>query len=868
MNKIKGLLSRPQVWGFFVSIAVMALISVFFFYPDNIDGNSLRQPDMIQGAANGHEAMQWEEATGEKALWTNSLFGGMPTFQISPTYPSNSLFRWINDVYGLWLPAPSNLLFMMMLGFLLLMYTLGHRWYYALTGAVAWGLSSYFIIIIGAGHIWKFVALSYIPPTIAGLLLLYRGRWLAGTAMTALFAMMQLSANHPQMSYYFGIVMAIIAICYLVEAVRRHTLRRWLIGSGLALAAGTLALGANAPSLYNTYMYSQHTKRVQSELDTADAPADAAAAERPTGGMPRSQILGWSYGRSELLSLVVPDIKGGASGKPVHGQQTMVSLADLDAAKAFPPDTAQGFILQFLPQYFNDSEGTNGPVYVGAIIAALFLLGCFIVRGPLKWAMIASTIVSCLLALGYNAGTLSDFMIYNFPLYNKFRAVESILVIAEFAMPLLGILALAHYMEAGAQAWKKYCKPLCISFGVPAAIALMALAAPSAFGSLSGERDRIYQDNALQQLAYQYYMSGASEQEMNSVLYEVSLSNPQILETVTTLRAGMVRSDGLRSFVFIALAFGLLAWSGYGRLRRPVAVGALGVLVLTDLWSVDKRYVNHDSFTTPVDNSMGIVPDAIDQAILADSTAHYRVLDIPGFNDARRSYFHKTIGGYHAAKLGRYDDIIRTALAPVADPRFDPENPRNGDDAAAMKIADMLNARYIITADPQRPLILNTEAMGNAWLVDSIVAVDCARAELDATLASDLHNIAVADASFAQALPQQPSRTPGDSIYLTYYSPNTLRYRATTAHGGIGVFSEVYFPWGWKASIDGDPVPVARVNYILRALAIPSGSHEIEMTFAPDSLKRTTGIAYASVSLIYILLLSGIFLRLKRWCRS
>ncbi|MDE6197643.1 MAG: hypothetical protein K2F91_07240, partial [Muribaculaceae bacterium] len=255
MNKIKEYLSRPQVWGFFVSVVVMAVIAVAFFYPDNFEGNSLRQPDMQQGAANGREAELFQQETGEKALWTNALFSGMPTFQISPSYPSNSLFTWLNTVYGLGLPVPSNLLFMMMFGFLILLYALGMRWYYALIGAVAWGFSSYFVIIIGAGHIWKFLALTYIPPTIAGLVMLYRGRYISGAAMLSLFAMLQLNANHPQMTYYFGLVMIILAVCYLVDAIRTRRLRRWALASVIALGAGALALGANSPSLYNTYMY-------------------------------------------------------------------------------------------------------------------------------------------------------------------------------------------------------------------------------------------------------------------------------------------------------------------------------------------------------------------------------------------------------------------------------------------------------------------------------------------------------------------------------------------------------------------------------------------------------------------------------------
>lgn len=871
MNRIAQIIRRPQVWGFLLSMAVMAIVSLAFFYPDNFEGNSLRQPDMVQGAANGHEAQLWQEATGEKALWTNSLFGGMPTFQISPSYPSNSLFSWINTVYGLWLPSPSNLLFMMMMGFLILMFALGKRWYYALIGALAWGFSSYFVIIIGAGHIWKFIALAYTPPLIAGLVLLYRGRYITGTALMAVSAMMQLAANHPQMSYYFAMVMLFVALAYLVDAFRRKALRRWLVASGLAVVAGVLALGANAPSLYNTYEYARHTKRAQSELAACDAEAPGAGsgnADRPTGGLPYSDIVGWSYGPSEMFSLIVPNIKGGASARLHGGDMVLASLAELDGAAGIDPRGPEASVIQCLPQYFNDSEGTNGPVYVGAIIAALFILGCFIVRGPLKWAMVAATVVAMVLALGYNAEGITRWMVYNFPMYNKFRAVESILVVAEFAIPLLAVLALAQFVEAGSDAWRRYRKPLVVSFGFCGAVAALAVVAPSAFGELVSERDHMNQN--IQYLQMQVVqigrMQNADSRQIEAAVSDYSLDNPAVLAAVTQLRSSLVRNDGLRSLLFLALGFAALAACGAGKMSRPVAVGAVGLMVLIDLYGADKRYVSHESFAAPVGHSQGIKADAIDRAILADTAGHYRVLDIPGFFDARRSYFHSMLGGYHAAKLSRYDDIIGERMLPLLSVGYGHADGR-GDVAAGQAVADMLNARYIVTGDPEAPLMLNPQAMGNAWLVDSMVWVDGARAEMDALdpALTDLRRLAVADRSFATALPGQPSLAPGDTIYMTYYSPNTLKYHVSTAAGGVGVFSEVYFPWGWKATVDGNEVPLARVNYILRALAIPAGSHEIVMTFAPESVRRSSAAAYACVTLIYLLLAAGIFVECRRW---
>ncbi len=874
---MKAFFRRPQVWGFFVSVAVMAIISLAFFYPDNFESNSLRQPDMQQGAANGHEAAVYEAETGEKALWTNSLFGGMPTFQISPSYPSNSLFTWINTVYGLWLPAPSNLLFMMMMGFLLLLFALKMRWYYALIGAVAWGFSSYFVIIIGAGHIWKFLALSYVPPTIAGFILLYRGRRLTGAALLGVFAMLQLNANHPQMTYYFGLTMAIMAVAYLVEAIRMKRLPRWFAATGIAVGVGLLALGANAPSLYNTYEYSKETKRATSELTPLESAA-ATSSERPTGGLPKSDIVSWSYGRAEMFSLMVPNVRGGASARPEQGAMQHMSLAKLDGAAKYADNASTSMLLQYLTQYFNNSEGTNGPVYVGVLIVVFFILGCFIVRGPLKWALVAATVMSILLSLGANLEWLTDLMIYHFPMYSKFRAVESILVVAEFCMPLLAILALAQLLRDGAGAWKKYKTALCVSFGFPALVALVAVVFPGAFGAAINDSDRMYSEQLQQQVAEYYRQSGVPDSQIAQAVYDFSLANPANVEAVSDLRFGLVRGDGWRSLLILALGAAVLALFYSGKARRSVAVAGIGVLVLADLYTVDKRYVSHSSFG-PADEGGEIVftPDAIDNAILADKDGEYRVFDIPGFYGADRSYFHHTLGGYHAAKLRRYEDLIQRKLAPVlrygympGDPVLD--DPRvaeiAGDLRTGYRVADMLNARYVITGDGEQPLVQNPDALGNAWLVDDIVWVDGADAEMAALDAStlDFGRQAVADRRFAGVLPEEPSLAPGDTIYMTSYSPNELKYHVATANGGVGVFSEIYFPWGWKATVDGQPAELARVNYVLRAMALPAGSHEVTMRFEPASIRTTASVAYACVTLIYLLLAAAVF-REGRRCK-
>lgn len=881
MKQFKAWISDSRVWGFLLSTAIMALLAIAFFYPDNFDGHSLRQADMLQGAANGQEAQAYFEQTDHKPLWTNALFGGMPTFQISPEYPSNSLFTWLNTVYGLGLPAPSNLLFMMMMGFFILLVAMRLRWYYALIGAVAWGFSSYFVIIIGAGHIWKFLALSYVPPTIAGLVLAYRGRWLAGAAMTGIFAMLQLNANHPQMTYYFALVMAAFVIAWLVDAIRSHTMRRWWTATAAVAAAGILAIGANLPSLYNTYEYAKYTKRSQSELSPLPGTsADGAAPQKaPTGGMPYDDIVGWSYGQSETFSLLVPNIKGGATARAEKGGMVYMGLDRLPEAEAYANSPA-ATILPYLPQYFNDSEGTNGPVYVGAVICFLFLLGCFIVRGPVKWALAVLTLISILLSWGRNFEGLTDLMIYHFPLYNKFRAVESILVIAEFTMPLLAILALRELFKAP-QPWKTMKRPLLMAGGICVALCLLAALVPSAFGDAITAQDRAQSAQMATQIAQMGEEYGYPASVAQTMAYQYSLSNPEVAKTVEDLRYGMVRADGLRSLLFIAFALAMIALYCARPSSRKVALAGIGALVLFDLYGVDKRYLSADSFVAVAADTPAIEPDDIDRRIMAD-TSVYRVMDIPGFNQATRSYFHHMVGGYHAAKLNRFEDMIQRRLNLVQHFGYMPElrDPAQLDSLPAdqravaerlvdaYRVLDMLNARYIITGYPDAPLLQNTHALGNAWLVNRVNYVKGADAEMAALSGLDPATTAVADDEFSAVLgTEQASLAPGDTIALVDYTPDRLTYRSSTTTAATGVFSEIWFPWGWKATIDGQPAVLARVNYLLRAMHIPAGKHEIVMSFEPESIKVTSAIAYACVTVLYLILLAALFVEYRRIAR-
>ena len=830
-------LKRPQVWGFFVSLAVIALLSIAFFHPDASEGNQLRQHDMQQGAAIGQEVKAFldENPGADEPRWTNSLFSGMPTFQISPSYPSDSLFSWITTLYGAGLPSPSNLLFMMMTGMLIMLLAMKVRWYYALIGAVAWGFSSYFIIIIGAGHIWKFVTLAYIPPTIGGVVMAYRGRWLVGSALAALFAMMQIQSNHVQMTYYFLFVILAVIACYAVDAVRRKKYSRFAKATGALAVAAVLAVAANLPSLYNTWKYSKESMRGgHTELTVA------GAEEQKTRGLDRDYITQYSYGRSESFSLLIPNIKGGASARPEMGRMVPTSVMEVDGAEEKASRLNQAemqYVSDYVGQYFGEPEGTNGPVYVGAVIFVLFLLGCVIVRGPLKWALLTMTLLSVFLALGRNMQWLTDLFIDYVPMYSKFRTVESILVIAEFTMPVLAILALQKLLTTP-KAFDRYFRPICVCFGVTALLCLAGWLFPSIYGPAISESDIQISDMIGQQLRMAGYPP-----EATSVF---SINNPAIASFVAEVRYGMVAADSLRSLLFVVLTFGILWLCLKEKCKAWQGAVLIGLLVAADLYSVDKRYLNHGSFCTPELSATDPFPlNDNDRQILADTAMNYRVMDIPRFYAAEPSFHHKMIGGYHAAKLTRYQDLIDRHLSAFT---------RGGEVSQAdFNVLNMLNAKYFITAD--NSLMVNPDALGNAWFVDTVEIVDGADAEMDALDRIDPAVAAVADRRFSSVIEKAAApAAPGDTIFETSYTPSSLTYSATTANGGLAVFSEVYFPWGWEATIDGKPTEIARVNYLLRAIAVPAGHHKIEMRFDPTSVSTTVGIARASVIIIYALL--------------
>ena len=832
--------------GILFSILIFIAISWIYFYPNDVQGDVMQQGDVRQGLANGHEGKVFtENNNGEVTRWTNALFGGMPTFQISPSYDSSNLLKWIDNIYSLRIlgfPEPVSWLFMLMLGFFILMMAFKMKWYYAVLGAIGYAFSTYFIIIIGAGHIWKLLALAYVPPTIAGIVWCYRGKYLAGAAVTALFGSLQLMWNHPQMSYYFGFVIVALIIAFLCKALKEKTIKRWIIATAAVAVAGGLALVANAPNLYLSSKYAKETMRGgHSELTLN---GQQKQAQEVSDGLDKDYITHWSYGIDETFTLLVPNVKGGASMKPTKNLDNPSEIVNhgvtLDQTQKYNKLFAEGKFgpvddqaLAFFTQYFGDQPGTNGPVYVGALFFALFILGCIVVKGPIKWALLIVTILAILLSWGHNMMWFSDLFIDHFPLYNKFRTVSSILVIAEFTIPLLAVLAV-HKMLTEEDFFKKHSLALYISFGACAALCLLFALCPSLFNNFT-DSDKQTLDMINQQVV-----------------------NPEATQSlrpnIEAIRMSLVSSDAWRSLAFIVLGFAVIYSYLKGWLKaKPVVITLiLAAVALIDLYTVNKRYVDQNSFISKLDiNPTQFEERPVDKTILQDTAMNYRVLDAPGFMSPNSSYYHKTVGGYHAAKLTRYNDLIDNQL--TKNNQLNLEN---------QSVFNMLNTKYIIFDDQHcQP---NPGALGNAWFVDTLTYVNDANAEMRFLDKFDAARAAVADAKFQKQLGTATPKEAGDTIFETSYKPNLLTYHSHSAGDRLAVFSEIYFPWGWKATIDGKEVPIGRVNYVLRALQVPAGDHSITFAFDPDEVHSSDSAAKVAIIVIFLLAAAAIALPLIR----
>ena len=827
-----------------IAVVAFALISFAYFFPADIEGRILFQHDTSAGTGAGQEAKVYKEETGKTTRWTNALFGGMPTYQISPSYDSGQPLKWTEKVYQLFLPEYVKLTFILMLGFYILLRAFGFSVWLSGLGGIIWAFSSYFFIIIAAGHIWKFITLAYIPPTIAGMVLAYRGKLLQGGLVFALFTALQIVSNHVQMTYYFLFVMLFMAIAFFVEAKRKGQLGQFAKATGVLVLAGLIGISVNLSNLYHTYTYSKETMRGKSELvQTGDA------AKQTSSGLDRDYITQWSYGIGETLTFLVPNIKGGAS-VPLNQSSTAM-------AKANPQYSS---LYGSLTQYFGDQPMTSGPVYVGAFVLFLFFLGCFIVKGPMKWALVAATIFSIVLSWGKNFMPVTDFFIDYVPMYSSFRTVSSILVIAEFTIPLLAIFALKQWLSER-EALKTYRNEYLLSLALTLGIALLIWLAPGLFTDFIPAQEA--------QMLTQASEQGSIPKEMLG----------GIMANLTEMRQALVNADAWRSALVIIVGCMLLLAYSSGKLRKELTIGGVLLLCLADMWAVDKRYLYDDQFVSSSIRTDSFVKTATDEEILQDKTLDYRVLNFAGstFNENQTSYWHKSIGGYHAAKLRRYQELIEHHIGSEMQEVYRQVAEAGGEmeqvDGSQFPVINMLNTRYFIfpIGDKGETMpIQNPYAMGNAWFVSTVNYVANANEEMAALDSFNPTRTAVVNKDF-QATLHDITGAPVDSmahLTLESYEPNHLLYTTSNKQDGVAVFSEIYYPDGWQVTIDGEKAELARANYVLRALYIPAGEHTVEMTFDPQSLHTTETMAYAGYGLLLLGVIALVWKKRKELAKS
>ena len=841
-------------------VLLFIVISFAYFYPAVFDGRRLEQHDSGANDGINVEIKQYRESHGgETPRWNTSLFGGMPTYQIAPSYNSTKTMAFVEKAYHLWLPDYVWYIFVSMLGFYILLRAFDFRQWMAALGAIIWAFSSYFFIIIAAGHIWKVMTLAYIPPTLAGIVLCYKKKYVWGGILLALFAALQISANHVQMSYYFMLPGLLMVVAFLVDAVCKKQVAAFCKSTVTIGVACILAVCLNLTNLYHTYEYQKETMRGKSELVKQHK-----AGDQTNTGLERSYITAWSYGVDETMTFLIPNYRGGAS-MPLSMNETAMKKAD--------PRFNQAGIYGAFTQYWGEQPGTSGPVYLGAIVCMLFVLSLFLIpnKKPMKWALLVATVIALMLSWGHNFMAFTDFAIDHVPMYAKFRTVASILVVVEFTVPLMAMWGLKLYSEKPNQ------KALLISTGITVAVCLALMFFG---GDCLSSNDK----NAINSYVGQGYFDAATGQ--------------QILSSISQMRMAMLTSDGWRSIIFILLGAAVLFWYGrttvqpqngttakpYGRITVLSLI--LLALCLVDMWQVNKRYLYDQMFVFPQGVARIQKTDA-DEYILSKSGTgrDYRVLNftVSTFNDNTTSAFYSSVGGYHAAKLRRYQELIEAHIAPEMSKVYEALRSAPMDTVAMMKgmakypiydftavntdslfpVINMLNTRWFILGAGEggktKLPVENNTANGNAWFVTDVKYVSNANEEMDELGKVNLKHTAVvskADFGFLKAGGE-------GTVTLTQYGPVEAKYSVDSQQGGLVVFSEIYYP-GWTATIDGKSAEIGRVNYVLRALNVPAGKHEIVFTYDPQSIHTTEMIAYIALGLLALLFVVACFLTFRK----
>jgi hypothetical protein len=781
MEKLKKLSPHLIVILLFVGIS-------FTYFSPLLEGKMLDMHDITEHKGMSKEVVDYREATGDEALWTNSMFSGMPAYQIS-TRSNGNLIQYVSKSLSLGIPRPANLLFLYLLGFYLLLLSLKVDYRLSAVGAIAFSFSSYFFIIIMAGHMTKALAIAYLPMVVAAVLYTYRGRMFLGGVLTALTVALELYANHLQITYYLVLILLLIGIVQFVKDLKANNLPDFAKRSAVLVVAALLASGTAITRLRTTMEYGEESTRGKSELTTN--------LDNKTSGLDKDYATSWSYGIAESFTLLIPNFYGGAS------QGALTTDSETYQAIKRAPNAKQ--LIKQLPLYWGDQPFTSGPTYAGSIVIFLFILGLLFVKSEMRIWLLLATILSLMLAWGKNFMFLTEFFLDYFPGYNKFRAVSMILVIAEFTIPLLGFVALNKFLTSDTSANEKK-KPLQLAFYIAGGLSLLFALMPSLFFDFVGG-----QDANLEKKGWP-------------------------IDALQSDRVGLLSADAWRSFIFIALTFGTLWLFLKNTLKSQYVIMIVGVLVLADMWTVNKRYLNDDNFARKRKVEVPYQATQADQQILRDTDPNFRVFNqsVSTFNDASTSYFHKSIGGYHGAKLKRYQELIENHIA-----------------KGNMAVLNMLNAKYFIT--PKGQAQQNPDAMGNAWFVDTINIVPNADAEIAALNEFNPVNTAIVDARFSEQIIDGLDNTAAN-IVLTEYKPNYLKYNSNSTNDGIAIFSEIYYDKGWNAYVDNKLTPHFRTNYVLRGMQVPAGNHTVEFKFEPTSYHTSETVAYAS-SIILLLLL-------------
>ncbi|OFX32083.1 MAG: hypothetical protein A2X08_17785 [Bacteroidetes bacterium GWA2_32_17] len=788
-----------------VAVATFLVLTFSYFSP-LLEGKQIKQSDVSNFKGMDKESSDYYNKTGEVALWTNSMFGGMPTYLINSRTKAN-IFAKVHQFLTLGGAKPAGMVFLYLLGFYIALLAFRVNPWLSIAGAIAYGFSSYFFIILEPGHITKAIALGYMPAIIAGFYLSFNKKIFIGAILFGIFLNMQLLVNHLQITYYTFIIIIVLVIFEFIKAVKGKIILNFAKASVVLLFATILAIGSNLTNLWLTYEYGKYSMRGKSEL--------SSNKENKTSGLDKDYATAWSYGVSETLTLLVPNAKGGSSGGELS--------TNSDTYKYFNDkygSVQAKQIVKQMPLYWGDQPFTSGPVYAGAVVIFLFVLGMFIVKGHLKWWLLTITIISILLAWGKNFMWLTNFFLDYVPGYNKFRTVSMILVIAEFALPLLAVITIDYLIKNTIER-KTIIKYLKWSLSIVGGIIVLLIIMPGAFFDFSSAGDA------------QYAQAGYPMSELKAD------------------RESLLRMDSIRSLVFVLLTAALIYFTSLKKLKPNIAILLIGILFVIDLWPINKRYVNNDLFVSKSEASTPYIPTQADLEILKDTDPDYRVLNVAvnTFNDASTSYFHKSIGGYHGAKMKRYQELIDKQIS------------KNN-----MQVLNMLNTKYFIVPTKEQGNVVqqNPYTLGNAWFVKSYKLVENADSELNALTNFNPSQEAIVDKRYESSLRNfKPNFDSTSTIKLTKYSPNALSYQSNCNNEQIAVFSEIYYDKGWNVFIDKKPAKYFRTNYVLRAMVIPSGKHEIEFKFEPKGYYIGEKVSLASSILLLLLLFGGVYFEIK-----